>query len=161
MQLGSPIDAVSAALYHAANIALPNQRYQTRDFGALHSLPQSKRDVIHVTGDYPTREVVRRPDANQCTVIAMFPQVWGSTALGFGGVGGAAMTPAYTVAIQGPDRTIALYWAGQLAYVVSPVNATPEQRESLLADLTLNSTEPRRSAVERYGATIFEEKPTA
>lgn len=29
----------------------------------------------------------------------MFPQAWGSTSLGFGGIGGQAMTSAYTTVI--------------------------------------------------------------
>lgn len=29
----------------------------------------------------------------------MFPQIWGSTSLGFGGIGGQAMTSAYTTVI--------------------------------------------------------------
>lgn len=156
MHLSSPLEALASSLYHAANIALPIQCYQTRDFEALHAMSPAKRDAVAATGNYPMRDVSHRPDASQCTVIAMFAQLWGSTALGFGGVGGAAMTPAYTVAIQGPDRTVAVYWDGRLAYLIREAAATPEQRAAWKADLAECTTVARRNAVVRYGAKLAE-----
>jgi hypothetical protein len=62
-----------------------------------------------------------RPREDQCEVY-LFPQTWGSTALGFGGVGGAAMTTAYTVIVV-HDNAAAVYFGGGLAYVVTKPNS--------------------------------------
>lgn len=46
-------------------------------------------------------------------------QMWGSTATGWGGMGGAAMTEQYTVVVENSYLGIAgIYWGGQLAYLV-------------------------------------------
>ena len=50
-----------------------------------------------------------------------FEQMWGSTALGFGGMGGQAMTPARTYVfipnVDGEDYIV--YFAGRFAYKAS------------------------------------------
>lgn len=49
-----------------------------------------------------------------------FPQMWGSTALGFGGIGGQAMTTAQTVVI-GYGNRYEVYFGGRFAYeVINP-----------------------------------------
>lgn len=62
-------------------------------------------------------EYSRRPYYYELHVEAMFPQMWGSTALGFGGAGGQAMTTAYTIVI-GCDYNYhyCVYFGGQFAY---------------------------------------------
>lgn len=48
-----------------------------------------------------------------------FPQVWGSTALGFGGIGGMAMTPAQTTVVSNHQMSAAaVYFAGKFCYMV-------------------------------------------
>jgi hypothetical protein len=49
-----------------------------------------------------------------CT-IWKFRQIWGSTALGFSGVGGQALTPATTIVIK-YQKHAAVYFNGQHAY---------------------------------------------
>lgn len=154
MQLGSPIDALASALYHAAHVALPNQEYQTRDFEALHNLSRDKQAEASATGSYPLRNVVRRPDVRECQVRFMFAETWGSTALGFGGIGGAAMTPAYTVIIEGPGAELAVYWAGRLAYIVNPAKITEKQKLNWQKDITSQHTASRHDADEAYGASV-------
>ena len=154
MQLGSPLDALAAALYHAAQVALPNKEYQNRDFEALHNLSREQQDEASATGNYPMRNIVRRPDVSECQVLAMFAETWGSTALGFGGIGGAAMTPAYTVIIEGPSADLAVYWAGRMAYTVHPAKMTEQQKFNWQTDMTSRRTAARRSAAEAYGATV-------
>jgi hypothetical protein len=52
--------------------------------------------------------------------VYCFPQVWGSTSLGFGGIGGASMTTATTIIIHSWDKNIAgVYFAGGHAYDIS------------------------------------------
>lgn len=57
--------------------------------------------------------------------MTMFLQTWGSTALGFGGIGGQAMTSAYTTVV----REIYSNWCGvffeeRLAYKIKDPNQT-------------------------------------
>ncbi len=59
---------------------------------------------------------VRRPTGHELEVYA-FPQCWGSTALGFSGVGGQAMTTAQTVIVS-LASTACVYFGGRLAYKV-------------------------------------------
>ena len=53
----------------------------------------------------------------------MFPQIWGSTSLGFGGIGGQAITTAYTVVVNDyHDGWCSVFFGDQLAYVVKNPN---------------------------------------
>lgn len=55
--------------------------------------------------------------------VTMFEQTWGSTALGFGGVGGQALTGAYTVIIDNQYTTeYSVYFGGRFAYKVENPN---------------------------------------
>lgn len=66
-------------------------------------------------GDKTTITKTRRPYASDVEVYS-FPQVWGSTALGFGGMGGSAMTSAQTTVIFS-ELDVAVYFSRRLAYV--------------------------------------------
>lgn len=50
--------------------------------------------------------------------IIIFKQTWGSTALGFGGVGGTAMTNAYTTILRRGNIWF-VFFGGKFAYKVS------------------------------------------
>ena len=51
--------------------------------------------------------------------VYSFPQMWGSTALGFGGIGGAAMTQAQTTIVLPDDRSVAhVYFNARFAYTI-------------------------------------------
>jgi hypothetical protein len=53
----------------------------------------------------------------------MFPQTWGSTALGFGGIGGQAISSAYVCVIESNlVGGYAVYFGGRLAYVIDRPN---------------------------------------
>lgn len=65
----------------------------------------------------------RRPRRDEIEVVAMFPQMWGSTALGFGGVGGQAMTTAYTVILTIGRGEHLVYFGGRFAYEVTRPNS--------------------------------------
>ena len=67
-----------------------------------------------------------KKDYNTDNVICqVFPQIWGSTALGYNGIGGSAMTTADTIIIfihNGPAR---VYFASdKLAYEIEKPNNT-------------------------------------
>jgi hypothetical protein len=55
-------------------------------------------------------------------VRAMFSQTWGSTALGFGGVGGQAITSAYVIVLECMGE-FCVYFGGRFAYKVCAPNA--------------------------------------
>lgn len=49
----------------------------------------------------------------------MFPQVWGDTSLGFGGIGGQAMTSAYTtVIVDNCTGWCGVFFGERLAYTI-------------------------------------------
>lgn len=53
----------------------------------------------------------------------VFPQIWGSTALGFGGIGGQAMTMAYTTVIEETGNNIwGVFFGEKLAYIIKNPN---------------------------------------
>lgn len=111
MTVGSPCDMLASSLYSATLKDLAP--YEYRQF-----TPSMKRE-----GKSPEDAPMgsRRPQPEECDVV-MFPQVWGSTALGFDGVGGAAITKAYTVIVIGPAGDACVYFSGRLAYKAQSLN---------------------------------------
>jgi len=103
--LSRPIESMAEAIHRACLIDLPNVQYRYRK-------PKDKEEEI--------RE--RRPDKQECRVYH-FPQVWSSTALGFGGIGGAAITEAYTTVVVLND-VACVYFDGRLAYRIDDFNDT-------------------------------------
>lgn len=109
MRAGSAVESLASALYRALAQDLPSIEYTWRK-------PGSNKDGKGWEEETRTR----RPDERDVKVFH-FPETWGSTALGFGGIGGAAMTTAYTtVVMSGIDA--AVYFDGMLAYVVESPN---------------------------------------
>lgn len=155
----NPLECLAAALHHAAWVALPDVVYESRDLSATKkwtsaqhwdaAQKEARGEVVH-----PRVMRRRRPAADECTIIAMFAQTWGSTALGFGGIGGAAITSAYTIVVSGPCGQFAVYWHGRFAYLVNPREQTDEQRMAWSQDLSHSRTVNRKEAVARYGAQL-------
>ena len=69
--------------------------------------------------------------------------MWGSTALGFGGMGGSAMTTAYTTVIV-CDQNAAVFFAGRHAYSIDNFDA------SFKEDLAKHIMPSVDTATERY-----------
>jgi len=67
--------------------------------------------------------------------VTMFAQTWGSTALGFGGIGGAAMTPAYTV-ILSRGNNYNVYFGGRHAYSINVHEISAEGRNKFFSDIS-------------------------
>ncbi len=101
-----PVQDLSNALAHACFEGFPVIEYETRDWEAYS---KTKTEALI--------KRTRRPSTYDTEVVGMFPQMWGSTALGFGGVGGAAMTTAYTIILK-CGRHFAVYFGGRHAYTV-------------------------------------------
>lgn len=55
--------------------------------------------------------------------VEVFPQVWGSTALGLGGIGGQAMTTAYTTVVSDCHTGwYSVFFGERLAYLIHNPN---------------------------------------
>lgn len=104
--LTSPIEDLAAAVHHACAFGFDPISYEDRDWEQYRSGNKDARITK-----------VRRPTKYDIEVIAMFPQTWGSTALGFGGIGGAAMTTTYTIVIRSGIE-FCVYFGEQFAYRV-------------------------------------------
>lgn len=103
-----PVGILAASLHHAVLVGLNPERYPIVTYEGTKVI---KTDRI---GE-------RRPhiDNVDCT---MFTQVWGSTSLGFGGIGGQAMTTAYTVVVHGSMGDACVYFNGRFAYRIDRPN---------------------------------------
>lgn len=134
----NPIAAVAAALHAARLRDLPTIVYLDRDWDRhrewFSALTPQQRARIHdkerASGEAqgPTVERRRRPTEQEC-LVTVFPQLWGSTALGYGGIGGSAMTTAYTIVVEAPvvgQRAIYFGASGRLAYLV-PIGGDHEE----------------------------------
>lgn len=110
MKNGSPLDPLASSMFHALMVGLlPTVFTPGR-------VPPRDKDSNAIAR--PPIEV--RPGPEEVEFV-MFPQTWGSRSLGFGGLGGAAMTKAYTVVAIGPRGDACVYFDGHLAYQVTEV----------------------------------------
>jgi hypothetical protein len=149
MRLGSPLQAVHSALAQALYKDLPDITYENRDWAAWHKLDkQAQADAIR-TRTEPRVTLTRRPLEHDVEVI-MFPQTWGSTALGYGGMGGAAVTSAYTVVVHDLDVYCVYFGEGECAYKIRYSELTPDGREQLRIDISNHNMCERARVRSRY-----------
>jgi len=74
-------------------------------------------------------------DDFEFNIYSIFMQTWGSTAMGFGGVGGQALTSAHTIIVRSPSG-MEVYFAGRFAYRLLSVN------DEFYEDVTAQTMEP-------------------
>ena len=126
----SHIEPVAAAIYSAMYKDFLEIVYRDRDWEAHRKMMDNMTndekkayDLAVRTGqkEQPTIERRRRPNDNDIEIYAIFITTWGSTALGFGGIGGQAMTSAYTIVIECLGE-YAVYFNGRFAYLISRPN---------------------------------------
>ena len=87
-----------------------------------NKLTRMAREILAIEADLPYRfdySDNSNPTLNDFA-LHTFEQKWGSTALGFGGVGGQVMTSATTYAFIpiGINQKCFVYFAGRFAYAV-------------------------------------------
>ena len=130
----NPITDLHDAIAHAQYEGFSDIEYETRDWKTYHT---TKEDVR-----IPAR---RRPTTRDFNVYAMFPQSWGSTALGHGGIGGASVTTAYTVVLE-CDYTgeMLVYFGGRLCY---KVNKRSENFSKFVEDCNAQYLADKRGSV--------------
>jgi hypothetical protein len=126
MNATNPIETLAGCMAHAAYEAFPEYKYQDRDW-AKHdkwrsTLTREEMKTAVAPADCFV-EKSRKHSFYDLTVYSMFPQTWSSTALGFGGIGGQAITSAYVCIIESNlVGGYAVYFGGRLAYVINRPN---------------------------------------
>lgn len=109
----NPVATLSRCVGHAVYEGFPEFEYQDRDW--------SKGYQKGVEPEYITKK--RKHQDYEVGVYAMFTQTWSSTALGFGGVGGQAITDSYTVVIESLRISgFCVYFGGRFAYKIDKPN---------------------------------------
>ncbi len=104
----NPITNLADCVAHAQYVGFSDIEYETRDWETYR---KTKEDVR-----VPAR---RRPTTRDFGVYGMWPQTWGSTALGHGGMGGAAVTTAYTIVLECyATQEFLVYFGSQMCYKV-------------------------------------------
>lgn len=85
----------------------------------LPCLPLIEERFVRAVKEHLAKDMKYYPDIE----MYMFPQMWGSTALGFGGIGGQAMTTAYTTVVADVGyQWYGVFFGEGLAYLVSDPN---------------------------------------
>jgi hypothetical protein len=126
MNATNPIETLAGCMAHAAYEAFPEYKYQDRNW-AKHdkwrsTLTREEMKTAVAPADCFV-EKTRKHSFYDLTVYSMFPQTWSSTALGFGGIGGQAITSAYVCIIESNlVGGYAVYFGGRLAYVINRPN---------------------------------------
>lgn len=127
MHRSNPVESLASAVYSALSNPeiLPDIKFEHRGIDRMGRPSASDVEVIH------------------------FPQLWGSTALGFGGMGGAAMTTAYTTVIICRDNA-AVFFDGRHAYSIDNFD------KSFMKDVDRRSMAACRNASEKYAVVAPE-----
>jgi hypothetical protein len=121
-----PIETLAGCMAHAAYEAFPEYKYQDRNW-AMHDKWRATltREEMKTAVAPPECfvEKTRKHSFYDLTLYNMFPQTWCSTALGFGGIGGQAITSAYVCVIQSNlVGGYAVYFGGRFAYMIDRPN---------------------------------------
>ena len=93
----NPISTLAECIAHAQYEGFSGIEYDRMDYDAVRNAKTAEEKRASMSA---TVRAIRRPTTRDFEVMYMFTQTWGSTALGFGGIGGAAMTTAYTIVLR-------------------------------------------------------------
>lgn len=115
--MSNPITALHEALSAAVLRDLPECVYNERDWVKWNKMSKEERDDAFKNNTVPTTTHTRRPYTDEVNVT-LFNQTWGSTALGYDGIGGSAMTDAYTVVVEFLSVYCVYFGCGHLAYKI-------------------------------------------
>ena len=135
MRIGLPFDALHEAIAAATHRDFSEITYEDRDWDAYRGMTASAQLAAMRNNTVPMVTKTRRPFSDELEII-MFPQTWGSTATGYGGVGGAAMTAAYTIIISYMMTTYCVYFGcDRLAYRLNWADMSPAGRDNFFKDV--------------------------
>ena len=131
----NPITDLADCIAHAQYVGFSDIHYEDRDW-------QHFRD----TGEHKGIAKTRRPTTRDFGVYNFFDQTWGSTSLGHGGMGGAAVTTAYTVILYCMStQEFLVYFGGSYCYTIKGRN------EAFLEDCKNRCVAGKREAKTKYG----------
>lgn len=107
-------------MWTAFGSILPNAKRNARRENMSNKLTKMARELLAIEEDLPFRLKDRYHHTINDFDIRIFEQIWGSTALGFPGMGGQAMTTANTYVLIpiNIDSPCFVYFAGRFAYSV-------------------------------------------
>lgn len=139
MRYDDPVKCLHEALASAVHRDLPDVNYTQTTY--------KSRKPIKI-------ERKRRPFGSEVEV-KLFQELWGSTALGYGGVGGQAMTYAYTVICM-KDSDMCVYFGdgGHLAYKIDWRALTDQQKTELTTAIENGKMPDVRSALNMFSGAI-------
>ena len=113
----NPITDLADCIAHAQYVGFSDIEYERMDYDAVRNARTAEEKRASMSA---TVKALRRPTTRDFGVYGMWPQTWGSTALGHGGMGGAAMTTAYTVVLECyHTQEFLVYFGGQMCYKVN------------------------------------------
>jgi hypothetical protein len=112
----NPITDLANCIAHAQYVGFSDIEYERMDYDAVRNARTDEEKRASMSA---TVKALRRPTTRDFGVYAMFPQTWGSTALGHGGMGGAAMTTAYTIVLECyHTQEFLIYFGSEMCYKV-------------------------------------------
>lgn len=147
--MSNPISTLHEALSAAVLVDLPECVYTERDWVKWQKMSRNEQEEARAKGTEPIVTHKRRPYTNEVDVT-LFNQTWGSTALGYDGIGGAAMTDAYTVVVQFQGIYCVYFGCGRLAYRIDPRKLTSEGYELFCKDLDTRNMPGQHEMRKRY-----------
>lgn len=154
MHKQNPILTLHEALSAATMRDLADVAYEVTDWTAARELQKTISEEAYQEHQrnrtLPTKSKTRRPEASEVDVV-LFPQLWGSTALGYGGLGGAAMTWAYTVVAMTGAEACVYFGGGHLAYRVEFAKLNKQQRKAWDSALAQRAMPSRQNALAEFG----------
>ena len=112
----NPITDLADCIAHAQYVGFADIEYERMDYDAVRNARTAEEKRASMSA---TVKAFRRPTTRDFGVYGMWSQTWGSTALGHGGMGGAAMTAAYTVVLECyHTQEFLVYFGGEMCYKV-------------------------------------------
>jgi hypothetical protein len=112
----NPITDLADCIAHAQYVGFSDIEYERMDYDAVRNARTAEEKRASMSA---TVKALRRPTTRDFGVYGMWSQTWGSTALGHGGMGGAAMTAAYTVVLECyHTQEFLVYFGSQMCYKV-------------------------------------------
>ena len=147
--MSNPISTLHEALSAAVLVDLPECVYTERDWVEWNKMSKEQRTEAIKNNTVPGTLHHRRPYTHEVDVT-LFNQTWGSTALGYDGIGGAALTDAYTVVVEFQGVFCVYFGCGRLAYKIDGRKLTNESWGHFCRDVELRNMPGMYEMAKRY-----------
>jgi hypothetical protein len=139
----NPITDLANCIAHAQYVGFSSIEYERMDYDAVRNARTDEEKRASMSA---TVKALRRPTTRDFGVYNFFDQTWGSTSLGHGGMGGAAVTTAYTTVLYCyATQEFLVYFGGSYCYTIKGRN------EAFLEDCKNRCVAGKREAKTKYG----------